>query len=135
MYTAELIKGKTYSVMGHVFLLNQEKEIEKKVFQYLNGNEFFDCKQLNVPADDPKTDGQPKEDDKSVKEEEEPKEAEEEPQQEQKIYTESELKGMNKTEQEAIVIDLGGDPTQLKDKSERIAFILEHQQQQEKTGE
>ncbi|QEO62947.1 hypothetical protein EVS87_012195 [Bacillus altitudinis] len=113
MYTAVLIKGKTYSVMGHVFLLNQEKEIEKKVFQYLNGNEFFDCKQLDVPADDPKTD-------------------EEEPQQEEKIYTEAELKGMNKTEQEAIVIDLGGDPSQLKDKSERIAYILEHQ---EKAGE
>lgn len=125
MYTAVLIKGKTYSVMGHVFLLNQEKEIEKKVFQYLNGNEFFDCKQLDVPADDPKTDGQPKEDDKSVKEEEEP-------QQEQKIYTESELKGMNKTEQEAIVIDLGGDPSEFKNESERIAYILEHQ---EKAGE
>ena len=122
MYTAVLIKGKTYSVMGHVFLLNQEKEIEKKVFQYLNGNEFFDCKQLDVPDDD-----------KPAKEEE-PKE-EEEPASEVKIYTETELKGMNKTEQEAIVIDLGGDPTQLKDKSERIAFILEHQQQQEKTGE
>ncbi|MFS8300881.1 YqbF domain-containing protein [Bacillus aerophilus] len=123
MYTAVLIKGKTYSVMGHVFLLNQEKEIEKKVFQYLNGNEFFDCKQLDVPDDD-----------KPVKDEE-PKETEEEPAQETKTYTESELKGMNKTEQEAIVIDLGGDPSQLKDKSERIAFILEHQQQQEKTGE
>ncbi|MEH7795638.1 YqbF domain-containing protein [Bacillus safensis] len=129
MYTAVLIKGKTYSVMGHVFHLNQEKEIEKKVYQYLDGNEFFDCKQLDVPADDPKTDDPPKE--KPSEEEEEPKE-EEEPQQEQKIYTESELKGMNKTEQEAIVIDLGGDPTQLKDKSERIAFILK---QQEKTGE
>lgn len=125
MYTAELIKGKTYSVMGHVFLLNQEKEIEKKVFQYLNGNEFFDCKQLDVPADYPKTDDQPKEDEEPAKEEEEPV-------QEQKIYTESELKGMNKTEQEAIVIDLGGDPSQLKDKSERIAYILEHQ---EKAGE
>lgn len=125
MYTAELIKGKTYSVMGHVFLLNQEKEIEKKVFQYLNGNEFFDCKQLDVPADDPKTDDQPKEDEEPAKEEEEPV-------QEQKIYTESELKGMNKTEQEAIVIDLGGDPSQLKDRSERIAYILEHQ---EKAGE
>ncbi|MED4562750.1 YqbF domain-containing protein [Bacillus altitudinis] len=135
MYTAELIKGKTYSVMGHVFLLNQEKEIEKKVFQYLNGNEFFDCKQLDVPANDPKTGDQPKEDDKSVKEEEKPKEAEEEPQQEEKIYTEAELKGMNKTEQEAIVIDLGGDSSQLKDKSERIAFILERQEQQEKAGE
>ncbi|EKF33813.1 MULTISPECIES: YqbF domain-containing protein [Bacillus] len=120
MYTAVLIKGKTYSVMGHVFLLNQEKEIEKKVFQYLNGNEFFDCKQLDVPDDD-----------KPVKDEE-PKETEEEPAQETKTYTESELKGMNKTEQEAIVIDLGGDPSQLKDKSERIAFILEHQ---EKAGE
>ena len=123
MYTAVLIKGKTYSVMGHVFHLNQEKEIEKEVYQYLDGNEFFDCKQLDVPADDPKTDDQPKE---------KPSEEEEEPQQEQKIYTESELKGMNKTEQEAIVIDLGGDPTQLKDKSERIAFILK---QQEKAGE
>ncbi len=132
MYTAELIKGKTYAVMGHVFLLNQEKEIEKKVFQYLDGNEFFDCKQLDVPVGDPKTDDQTKE---KPSEEEEPKEAEEEPAQETKTYTESELKGMNKTEQEAIVIDLGGDPAQLKDKSERIAFILEHQQQQEKTGE
>ncbi|MBU8697550.1 YqbF domain-containing protein [Bacillus pumilus] len=132
MYTAELIKGKTYSVMGHVFLLNQEKEIEKKVFQYLNGNDFFSCKEVKAPVDDPKTDEQTKE---NPSEEEEPKEAEEEPQQEQKIYTESELKGMNKTEQEAIVIDLGGDPTQLKDKSERIAFILERQEQQEKAGE
>lgn len=131
MYTAVLIKGKTYSVMGHVFLLNQEKEIEKKVFQYLNGNEFFNCTEVKAPVDDPKTDDQTKE---KPSEEEEPKE-EEEPALEVKIYTESELKGMNKTEQEAIVIDLGGDPTQLKDKSERIAFILEHQQQQEKTGE
>ncbi|CAI7725049.1 MULTISPECIES: YqbF domain-containing protein [Bacillus] len=128
MYTAELIKGKTYSVMGHVFHLNQEKEIEKKVFQYLDGNDFFACKKVKAPADDSKTDDEPKED-------EEPAKEEEEPQQEQKIYTESELKGMNKTEQEAIVIDLGGDPTQLKDKSERIAFILERQEQQEKTGE
>ncbi|QNP15569.1 YqbF domain-containing protein [Bacillus pumilus] len=129
MYTAELIKGKTYSVMGHVFLLNQVKDIEKKVFQYLDGNEFFDCTEVKAPADDPKKDDQTKE---KPLEDEKPKEAEEEPQQEQKIYTESELKGMNKTEQEAIVIDLGGDPSQLKDKSERITFILEHQ---EKAGE
>ncbi|MCY7470486.1 YqbF domain-containing protein [Bacillus safensis] len=121
MYTAELIKGKTYAVMGHVFLLNQVKEIEKKVYKYLNGNEFFNCTEVKAPADDPKTD--------------EPVKEEEEPAQEAKTYTETELKGMNKTEQEAIVIDLGGDPAQLKDKSERIAFILEHQQQQEKTGE
>lgn len=126
MYTAVLIKGKTYSVMGHVFHLNQEKEIEKKVFQYLDGNEFFSCKEVKAPVDDPKTDDQSKEDVEPAKEEEEPTS-------EVKIYTETELKGMNKTEQEAIVIDLGGDPTQLKDKSERIAFILE--QQQEKTGE
>ncbi|OBS84078.1 hypothetical protein BAY68_13235 [Bacillus pumilus] len=130
VYTAVLIKGKTYAVMGHVFLVNQVKGIEKKVFQYLDGNEFFACKEVKAPVDDSKTDDQPKE----KPPEEEPKE-EEEPQQEQKIYTESELKGMNKTEQEAIVIDLGGDPSQLKDKSERIAFILDHQQQQEKTGE
>lgn len=128
MYTAVLIKGKTYSVMGHVFHLNQEKEIEKKVFQYLDGNEFFDCKQLDVPVDDPKTDDQTKEDDKSVKEEEEPS-------QEAKIYTETELKDMKKDGQETIIVDLGGDPSEFKNESERIAFILEHQQQQEKTGE
>ncbi|PAC82336.1 hypothetical protein C6345_01705 [Bacillus sp. LNXM12-2] len=130
MYTAELIKGKTYSVMGHVFLLNQEKEIEKKVFQYLDGNEFFNCTEVKAPVDDPKRDDQPKEDDKSVKEEEEPS-------QEAKIYTETELKDMKKDGQEAVIVDLGGDPSEFKNESERIAFILEHQhqQQQEKTGE
>lgn len=132
MYTVVLIKGKTYAVMGHVFLVNQVKDVEKKVFQYLDGSEFFNCTEVKAPVDDPKTDDQTKE---KPSEEEEPKEAEEEPAQETKTYTESELKGMNKTEQEAIVIDLGGDPSQLKDKSERIAFILDHQQQQEKTGE
>ncbi|MED5223202.1 YqbF domain-containing protein [Bacillus safensis] len=126
MYRAVLIKGKTYSVMGHVFHLNQEKEIEKKVYQYLDGNEFFDCKQLDVPADDPKTDDQPKE---------KPSEEEEEPQQEQKIYTETELKDMKKDGQEAVIVDLGGDPSEFKNESERIAFILENQQQQEKAGE
>ncbi|WP_342497850.1 YqbF domain-containing protein [Bacillus sp. FSL L8-0654] len=131
MYTAVLIKGKTYSVMGHVFHLNQEKEIEKKVYQYLDGNEFFDCKQLDVPADVPKTD-QPKE--KPSEEEEDPRE-EEEPQQEQKIYTETELKDMKKDGQEAVIVDLGGDPSEFKNESERIAFILENQQQQEKAGE
>ncbi|MGG5181395.1 YqbF domain-containing protein [Bacillus sp. MM09(2025)] len=125
MYTAELIKGKTYSVMGHVFLLNQVKEIEKKVFQYLDGNEFFNCTEVKAPVDDPKTDDQPKEDDKPVKEEEKP-------QQEQKIYTETELKEMKKDGQEAVIVDLGGDPSEFKNESERIAFILK---QQEKTGE
>ncbi|KIL23726.1 YqbF domain-containing protein [Bacillus pumilus] len=121
MYSVVLIKGKTYAVMGHVFLVNQVKDVEKKVFQYLDGNEFFNCTEVKAPVDDPKTD--------------EPVKEEEEPVQEAKTYTETELKGMNKTEQEAIIIDLGGDPSQLKDKSERIAFILDHQQQQEKTGE
>lgn len=123
MYTAVLIKGKTYSVMGHVFHLNQEKEIEKKVYQYLDGNEFFDCKQLDVPADDTKTDDQPKE---------KPSEEEEEPSLEAKIYTETELKDMKKDGQEAVIVDLGGDPSEFKNESERIAFILK---QQEKAGE
>lgn len=132
MYTAELIKGKTYSVMGHVFLLNQVKDIEKKVFQYLEGNDFFSCKEVKAPVDDSKTDDQSKEDEEPVKEEEEPKEAEEEPQQEQKIYTETELKDMKKDGQEAVIVDLGGDPSEFKNESERIAYILQHQ---EKAGE
>ncbi|AMM89706.1 hypothetical protein UP15_12175 [Bacillus pumilus] len=133
MYTAELIKGKTYSVMGHVFLLNQEKEIVKKVFQYLDGNEFFACKEVKAPVDDAKTDDQPKE--KPSEEEEEPKEVEEKSAQEAKIYTETELKDMKKDGQEAVIVDLGGDPSEFKNESERIAFILENQQQQEKAGE
>lgn len=123
MYTAVLIKGKTYSVMGHVFLLNQVKDIEKKVFRYLDGNEFFDCKQLDVPVDDPKTDDQTKE------------KPSEEPAQEAKIYTEIELKDMKKDGQEAVIVDLGGDPSEFKNEGERIAFILDHQEQQEKAGE
>ncbi|MFS3913476.1 hypothetical protein ACL9ST_04305 [Bacillus australimaris] len=46
---------------------------------------------------------------------------EEEPQ--QKIYTESELKGMNKIEQKAIAIDLGGDLSQLKDKMKELPIF------------
>ncbi|MES9786511.1 YqbF domain-containing protein [Bacillus pumilus] len=68
MYTVELIKGKTYFVMGHVFLLNQEKKIEKKVYQYLNGNEFFECKQVKAPTEEPKQDDQTKEKKKPAKE-------------------------------------------------------------------
>ncbi|AKC65582.1 MULTISPECIES: YqbF domain-containing protein [Bacillus] len=121
MYTAVLIKGKTYAVKGHVFHLNQEKEIEKKVFQYLDGNEFFDCQEVKTSVDDPKTD--------------EPEKEEEEPVQEAKTYTETELKDMKKDGQEAVIVDLGGDPSEFKNEGERIAFILENQEQQEKTGE
>jgi len=66
-----------------------------------------------------------------VKEEEESKEAEEELQQEQKIYTETELKDMKKDGQEAVIVDLGGDPSEFKNESERIVYILQHQEKQE----
>ncbi|BBP90943.1 hypothetical protein BsIDN1_45610 [Bacillus safensis] len=42
---------------------------------------------------------------------------------------------MKKNGQEAVIVDLGGDPSEFKNESERIAFILENQQQQEKKGE
>ncbi|XAK57490.1 YqbF domain-containing protein [Bacillus inaquosorum] len=113
-YTAELIAGQTYDVMGYVFLLNQKREVEKTVYSYLKNNDQFEC---HLIKEEPKETEKPKSDDDIAS---------------KKKYTETELKGMNKTEQEAIVTDLGGNPSDFKNADERIAFILN---QQENSGE
>ncbi|WP_277714233.1 YqbF domain-containing protein [Bacillus atrophaeus] len=112
-YTAKLIAGQTYDVMGYVFLLNQKREVEKAVYSYLRSNEQFEC---HLIKEEPKETEKPKSDDDTAS---------------KRKYTETELKGMNKTEQEAIVTDLGGNPSDFKNADERIAFILEQQGKEE----
>ncbi|MEK5212322.1 hypothetical protein CE489_05385 [Bacillus spizizenii] len=95
MYTAKLIKGKTYNVMGITFRAGVSQTVPKRLYQYLNENPYFVLgKDLKNQKDDPIN------------------------------YTESELKGMNKAEHESIISNLGGNPSDFKNADERIAYIL-----------
>ncbi|MED3669610.1 YqbF domain-containing protein [Bacillus subtilis] len=95
MYTAKLIKGKTYNVMGVTFRAGVSQTVPKRLYEYLNENPYFVLNQeLNNQKDDPID------------------------------YTESELKGMNKAEHESIISNLGGNPSDFKNADERIAYIL-----------
>lgn len=42
MYTAKLIRGVDYSVLGHVFKLDQEQTVKKEVYDYLKENPAFE---------------------------------------------------------------------------------------------
>ncbi|MCY7792059.1 YqbF domain-containing protein [Bacillus haynesii] len=116
-YKAQLIKGKTYDVMDHVFTLGAERDVKKSVYLYLKDNEQFECKLIKEETEG-KGDGS-KDDGENAK----VSTASATP----KTYTESELRGMTKTGQEAIISDLGGDPAAFKNADERIAFILQKQ--------
>ncbi|MGQ9003159.1 YqbF domain-containing protein [Bacillus subtilis] len=95
MYTAKLIKGKTYNVMGVTFRAGVSQTVPKRLYEYLNENPHFVLdKDLKNQKDDPIN------------------------------YTESELKGMNKAEHESIISNLGGNPYDFKNADERIAYIL-----------
>ncbi|MGG0902350.1 YqbF domain-containing protein [Bacillus subtilis] len=95
MYTAKLIKGKTYNVMGITFRAGISQTVPKKLYEYLNENPYFVLdKDLKNQKDDLIN------------------------------YTESELKGMNKAEHESIISNLGGNPSDFKNADERIAYIL-----------
>ncbi|MGQ4251579.1 YqbF domain-containing protein [Bacillus subtilis] len=95
MFTAKLIKGKTYNVMGITFRAGVSQTVPKKLYEYLNENPYFILTQeLNNQKDDPIN------------------------------YTELELKGMNKAEHESIISNLGRNPSDFKNADERIAYIL-----------
>lgn len=115
-YKAQLIKGKTYDVMDHVFTLGAERDVKKSVYLYLKDNEQFECKLIKEETegegDGSKGDGE---------------NAKESTASASKTYTESELRGMMKAGQEDIISDLGGDPAAFKNADERIAFILQKQ--------
>ncbi|MBV7318162.1 YqbF domain-containing protein [Bacillus halotolerans] len=95
MYTAKLIRGKTYNVMGITFRAGVSQTVPKRLYEYLNENPYFVLnRELNNQKADPIN------------------------------YTESELKGMNKAEHESIISNLGGNPSDFKNADERIAYIL-----------
>ncbi|CAI6222250.1 putative protein YqbF [Bacillus subtilis] len=101
MYTAKLIKGKNYHVMDKVFKIGEEQPVSRKLFLYLKQNESFEVNEMqgeNNGGEEPIN------------------------------YTEAQLKGMQKSEHETIISNLGGNPSDFKNADERIAFILNHQE-------
>lgn len=42
MYTAKLIHGSDYSVLGHVFKRDEEQKVKKEVYDYLKDNSAFE---------------------------------------------------------------------------------------------
>lgn len=103
MYTAELVKGKTYDVMGHIFIFGDKpKEVEQDVYEYLGGNAYFSL----------------------VKDENESSEDENEE------YTAASLKKLNAEQQKDIITGFGGDLESVSNEEERIALILQLQEEQ-----
>ncbi|AWX20935.1 YqbF domain-containing protein [Bacillus sp. FSL K6-1560] len=101
MYTAKLTKGKNYHVMDKVFKIGEEQPVSRKLYLYLKQNEAFEVNEVqgeNNGGEEPIN------------------------------YTESQLKGMQKSEHETIISNLGGNPSDFKNADERIAFILNHQE-------
>ncbi|MBU8720531.1 YqbF domain-containing protein [Bacillus subtilis] len=105
MYKAKLIKGKNYHVMDKVFKIGEEQPVSRKLYLYLKQNEAFEVNGVQ----DKKNGGE-----------------------EPIHYTEDQLKGMHKPDHETIISNLGGNPSDFKNADERIAFILN---QQENSGE
>ncbi|MEK4689426.1 YqbF domain-containing protein [Bacillus subtilis] len=102
MYTAKLIKGKNYHVMDKVFKIGEEQPVSRKLYLYLKQNEAFEVNEVQ---------GENNGGEEPIK------------------YTEAQLKGMQKSEHETIISNLGGNPSDFKNADERIAFILNHQEQ------
>lgn len=105
MYTAKLIKGRNYHVMDKVFKIGEEQPVSRKLYLYLKQNEAFEVNEVqgeNNGGEEPIH------------------------------YTEAQLKGMQKSEHETIISNLGSNPSDFKNADERIAFILN---QQENSGE
>jgi hypothetical protein len=106
-YFAKLVKGQTYSVFNHIFLVDQEKQVDKYTYDYLNGNDQFEVWEGEAKAPDNgliKPDGEK--------------------------YTEAELKKLNKAQQEQIIQSLSKDFVQeTKNEQERIALILKLQEE------
>ena len=100
MYKAKLIKGKNYHVMDKVFKIGEEQPVSRKLYLYLKQNEAFEVNEVQD------------------------KNGGEEP----THYTEDQLKGMHKPDHETIISNLGGNPSHFKNADERIAFILNQQE-------
>ena len=104
MYTAKLVKGKTYEVKGRIFKNGEDAAtVEQDVHEYLEGNTHFSLtKSEEAPLDD-EGEGDEK-------------------------HTAASLKKLNADEQKAIIAVFGGDLESVNNEDERIALILELQE-------
>lgn len=50
MYTAKLIQGSDYSVLGHVFKRDKEQKVKKEVYDYLKENPAFEVTESKKKA-------------------------------------------------------------------------------------
>lgn len=109
MYLAKLIAGSTYDVMGHRFVDGVEQKVNEEVYDYLKQNEQFEVREADdiTAASFLKPVGEK--------------------------YTEQELKVLKKDQQETIIHSLtkGDFIQETKNEQERIALILELQEQEQ----
>ncbi|TSI19890.1 hypothetical protein FOT98_08835 [Bacillus sp. HY001] len=107
MYFAKLVGGKSYAVDGHNFIDGVEQAIGKDTYDYLKGNKMFEVREGEQEKAPSLSDGEK--------------------------HTESALKKLPKGEQEDIIRSLTkGDLIQeTKNENERIALILQLQEQEE----
>lgn len=106
MYTAKLIKGKTYDVMDRVFKNGEDAiSVDGDLYTYLEGNTHFSLT---------------KEEQEDLGDKDEGAE----------VHTAASLKKLNADEQKAIITGLGGDLESVNNEEERIALILQLQEEQ-----
>ncbi|MCC2483722.1 YqbF domain-containing protein [Bacillus pacificus] len=107
MYFAKLVGGKSYGVDGHNFIDGVEQAIGKDTYEYLKENKMFEVREGEQEKAPSLSNGEK--------------------------HTESTLKKLSKGEQEDIIHSLTkGDFIQdTKNEKERIALILELQEQED----
>ncbi|EOO65478.1 YqbF domain-containing protein [Bacillus mycoides] len=109
MYFAKLVAGKTYEVMNLQFTDGVELQVDENVYDYLKGNTHFELREADGTDQVSlfKSNGEK--------------------------YTEQDLKGLKKPEQEQLIRQLTkGDMVQdTKNEQERVALILKLQEEQE----
>lgn len=107
MYFAKLVGGKSYGVDGHNFVDGVEQAIGKDTYEYLKDNKMFEVREGEKEKAPSLSDGEK--------------------------YTESTLKKLSKGEQEDLIryLTKGDLIKDTKNENERIALILELQEQED----
>lgn len=111
MYTAKLVKGKTYDVMDRVFKISEDAvTVDENLHSYLKGNAHFSLTEEEQEDSGDKDEGA-------------------------EVHTAASLKKLNADEQKAIITGLGGDLESVSNEEERIALILQLQEEQKEDKE
>ncbi|MCM2674088.1 YqbF domain-containing protein [Alkalicoccobacillus plakortidis] len=108
-------KGKSYDVGGTIFKAAVPRTVSEKLGEYLKNNDSFEVVQQLGESEDDFVNHE------VIEPEEQEKLA--------KIYSEKELEKLSKSEQEDIIFMLAGDASTVKNGPERIALILQLQEE------